>query len=267
MSLQGMSLQGMSLQGRSLLGMSLQGTTLVGLLKNDVLQTTDLTGSPTTLRIADVRTDWQDTSGEIKLYAVEARDAATGQWQNVCGADPWGERWAIPISGSWDATGKHVDDPNVFTFGCTSGVIAKCVRWGYKPWKTVDGASLAPYHQACTRMARADYCGDGTPHTQNGTMIDMYDIMGIQKSESGADFLFEAAWTPEGAYCISKERWSGMMLQTAASEPDQKCAAKFDRLTTATVSTNDICLVKLNQGKKGDIVLYNRSRFNVLPGQ
>jgi len=49
------------------------------------------------------------------------------------------------------------------------------MRSGYKPWKVVNGQSLWAYHQACTRMMRADYCGDGRPHTREGTPIYIDD--------------------------------------------------------------------------------------------
>ena len=59
--------------------------------------------------------------------------------------------------------------------------------------------SLADYHQACTRMLRADYCGDGTPHTVDGTLINIYDGIGIQRDTD--DWAFEAEWTTTGARC------------------------------------------------------------------
>jgi len=52
-------------------------------------------------------------------------------------------------------------------------VIAKCYRWGYRPWVTGYG-DLATMHWTCTRLARADYCGDGVPHTRNGTTINVW---------------------------------------------------------------------------------------------
>ena len=107
--------------------------------------------------------------------------------ENICPPDLFGHRKAIAVAGTWDATGARTGSTTAFTFGCTSGVIAKCVRWGYKPWKVINGKAMNDYHQACTRMARADYCGDGVSHTRNGTLIDMYDGLGIQSRASGSD--------------------------------------------------------------------------------
>jgi ADYC domain len=63
------------------------------------------------------------------------------------------------------------------------------------------GTPLWDLHQACTRMLRADYCGDGTPHTRDGTPVEIYDTVGIQLPEAGSKLSFEAAWRADGAVC------------------------------------------------------------------
>ena len=50
-------------------------------------------------------------------------------------------REALPLTGTWDERGAHLETAE-FTFGCTSGVLAKCVRWGYRPWLSVGQRSL-----------------------------------------------------------------------------------------------------------------------------
>jgi hypothetical protein len=262
-SLQGVSLQGMSLQGTSLQGTSLQGTSLQGTsLQGMQLVGTDSAGAQFTLHIAAVQTDAQDASGEITLYALEAWNVGTGTWENVCSPDPWGERWAIPVSGSWDATGAHIGDPSVVTFACTSGVIAKCVRWGYKPWKSVNGESLAPYHQACTRMARADYCGDGVPHTLDGTLIDVYDRLGVQTRTEGVnDMYFEATWSPNGAECLAKQRWENLVVTETVAD---RCNRKVEAVTNAPLSEGESCHMKLQPSDPSMVLLRNRSRVNTL---
>ena len=222
---------------------------------------TDPSGAPLNLRIAAVQADWQDPSGDITLYAIETRSGATGVWQNICSPDPWGERWAIAVAGRWDESGTHQPDPAGFTFACTSGVIAKCVRWGYKPWKTLNGTDLAPYHQACTRMARADYCGDGTAHTVNGTLIDLYDTLGIQaRTPDVTDMFFEGTWTPDGAYCLGKVRWQNL----AVTEPEGVCYKKLKWLSGTLLNDIDECEVKVQPSLKRSVLLYNRSRLNSL---
>ncbi len=106
------------------------------------------------------------------------------------------------IEGGWDSRGRRVVSPGTVTFACMSGVIAKCVSWGYAPWSA--GAAA---HQACTRLARADYCGNGESWTREGTTINVYDDRGIQTSTPSSSMSFEAGWGPEGAVCVNEPRF------------------------------------------------------------
>jgi hypothetical protein len=119
--------------------------------------------------------------------------------QPVCQPDLQG----VFVAGRWDAQAAHIDDADVVTYACMDGVIAKCVDWGYAPWLT--DASI---HASCTRMARADYCGNGTPWTLDGTQIGIFDRIGIRPTSTGGDMTFEAAWGPHGALCIAKSRYA-----------------------------------------------------------
>jgi hypothetical protein len=165
----------------------------------------DDAGVEHTIMIDEVAPDPGDP--EILLYGLAILDPATGAWEEYCDEDADGVAAAIPLAGTWDDTGAHTESASMFTFACTSGVLAKCARWGYKPWKTVNGVQLAGHHQACTRMARADYCGDGRSHTTDGTLIDIYDAVIVQHETPGTNMLYEASWTEDGAYCVSKGRW------------------------------------------------------------
>ncbi len=172
----------------------------------------DARGNPVPLLISDIENDPTDPQGEVLLYSLLYQDPKSQAIINPCAADPDGARKAIPVSGVWDGTGAHAGSQDFFTLACTSGVIAKCVRWGYKPWKTVMGQPLAEVHQTCTRMARADYCGDGVTHTHDGTPIDEYDVLGLQREVPSDGMLFEGHWNADGAYCLSKERWFNVDL-------------------------------------------------------
>ncbi len=100
-------------------------------------------------------------------------------------------------------------------------MLAKCVRWGYKPWKTLEAISLRDYHQACTRMARADYCGNGISHTKDGTIIDLYDRLGIQEKTKDNGMVFEAAWGTDGAVLIHRPRYSETLGQIQQNCPEK----------------------------------------------
>src|SRR5207244_16143 len=107
-------------------------------------------------------------------------------WANVCPATGW----ALPVASVFDSTGFRYDSSAAFTFSCLDGVIAKCYRWGYKPWKS---QSLKDAHWACTRLARADYCTEGRPHTVTGTLVNVWDSLSpqVQAYGTSAGMYFE----------------------------------------------------------------------------
>ncbi len=116
-------------------------------------------------------------NSDLYLYDLELLDT-DGSSHPFCYP---GER-AFAFAGTWDLTGKFTASSSQFTFACTNGTIAKCARWGYRPFgvATTVGAqhiskSMAPYHQSCVRAATADYCANGTSFTHNNTLIDVYD--------------------------------------------------------------------------------------------
>jgi hypothetical protein len=158
-------------------------------------------------KIVGLEKDVQDPSGEIFLYTYLVQHPVTKKWVNPCNVDKDGRKIGIALSGTWDAKATHHQSDTGFSLSCTSGAIAKCVRMGYKPWKTSkDGKSLWSFHQACTRLIRADYCGDGKAHTRNGTHVDVFDLLGIQLDEPREGMKFEAAWNADGATCVNKVR-------------------------------------------------------------
>ncbi|HWN68154.1 MAG TPA: ADYC domain-containing protein, partial [Haliangium sp.] len=146
---------------------------------------------------------------EVQYTSVD--EPAEEDWQNLCQPDHRGEARGLFLDGQWRADGSW--DPRGHTFACTSGVLAKCARnWGYKPWKQVTTSSgrriaLQPLHQACTRAARADYCGDGISHTRNGTLIDLFDRYGLNVREQVKGFNAEAGFTTAGAAWVTRPRW------------------------------------------------------------
>jgi hypothetical protein len=153
-------------------------------------------GEPLVLAIAGV-----DVSDEGGLVAY---DLALAGGESLCGSSEGGTL----LPGIWSESGARVDaierDGMRFdmTLSCAPGVLAKCARWGYAPWVAGDQA-----HQTCTRLARADYCGDGVPHTRDGTPIDVFDVEGlVAPSEDAGAMSFEAGWGPDGAVCVSHPR-------------------------------------------------------------
>ncbi|MBF0443286.1 MAG: hypothetical protein HQK54_15360 [Oligoflexales bacterium] len=181
----------------------------------------DETGTIHRLRIDGIDVDPKNSKGELALFAVSYQDPSDSNWKNFCLPDPDGVSRAIPLPGFWDKSGNFNEKEGTITFACTSGVIAKCVRWGYIPWKNVQGKSLKDLHQACTRMARADYCGNGKSHTRDGTMIDVFDPLGIQKRTDDDKFFFEAAWSTDGATYVAKARWFETLEEIVKECPEK----------------------------------------------
>ena len=166
----------------------------------------------------------------------------------LCGYDS--ENRAIPsimLRGAWSHDegvawgGDQISDsPYEITFACANGALGKCAadctsaascedqgvpvalgyrRWAAPRWWAVEEGGGLTYHwrdyamehQACTRMIRADYCGDGVSHTENGTEIDVYDKMRDNKKDPAApnaSWFYEATWNEDGAVQKTCERVS-----------------------------------------------------------
>ena len=237
--MQGMEMQGIRLGGATLSGDALQhvrvergevvaergpvtlrGTALIGAHfqaevrnRRDTPPATAVVEYRVTAIVPELSQYDPTHTGNTFLYTLEQWVAATASWQPACRADADGRSVAIPLSAMWDEHGDRIESSSLFTFGCTTGVIAKCYRWGYRPWVTGYG-DLTAMHWTCTRLARADYCGIGVPHTRNGTKINVWDNLpapGPIQDHGGIlppiGMLFEAGWNTGGAVCLSHARW------------------------------------------------------------
>ncbi len=194
-------------------------------------------------------------------YQIEIWNEDRAAWENPCVAtNRVPSPRALAVSGVWDRSGAHHEREGKFTFACENGAIAKCMTWGYKPWEERGERSLKELHQACTRMARADYCGNGRSHTREDNLIDMYDGLGVltrmKEATAGWDpkrASFEAAWTPEGAACLSRTR-DGRALETVLAE----CPERFE-VGTKNLGEGDSCTVRRKGDDVAGAVLRNHS--------
>jgi hypothetical protein len=256
-TMQGITMQGMRMQGFRAQGATLGGAPLEGLrvergelvaeqggatLRGTALAGAQLAGEVQSLgasppvtatiayRIADIEPEaaaYDPTqTGSTFLYTLEQWVDEAGAWVPACPADADGRRAAIPLAATWDERGDRIESSSLFTFGCTTGALAKCYRWGYRPWVTGYG-DLTAMHWTCTRLARADYCGDGRSHTHEGTLINIWDRLPapgpIQKHGLLPPFgmLFEAGWNTHGAVCLSHARWLTLWDLLAGLCPDR----------------------------------------------
>jgi hypothetical protein len=185
-------------RGRHISGTDFVQARLLGNLSN---------GGQVELRV-EAMTPGLDANQDVWTYRVSYREPADGRWYPICRDASGQPADAIAVAGRWDyrqglpgVGGAKYDDPHAFTFACEGAAIAKCIRFGYKPWASAGGVSLAAHHQACTRLIRADYCGDGTSHTVNGQWVNLYDAVGVQRDTEG--WGLEAEWDTEGARCFT----------------------------------------------------------------
>jgi len=228
--LNGRELNGRELNGRELNGRELNGSRLGGALGEVSLSELWLEGSELVARAGDgsvVRGAALvgarlGSEGTPVRYRIDAVASAGDVWSyQVSYFNIW--RWSplcddgassIPLEGRWDyrraveGGGSHVPTPGVLTFACEDAALGKCVNMGYAPWRTdAQGGSLAAHHQACTRMLRADYCGDGRSFTKDGFTINIYDGVGVQADTEG--WTLEAEWNEQGAVCLDGRRLNG----------------------------------------------------------
>ena len=231
----GFPLNGTRVEGVTLASVSMRGATLRGItldsvqpdgpalvarvgtraireraLLTTVLRGETVRGEPAWLRIYDI-TQAGDRSG-VQFYKLAHLSPAG--WRPLCE----GSNEAIALAGLWDyregiaGGGDHSASADRFTFACRGAALAQCVELGYHPWKAPARCergetcppSLAAHHQACVRLHRADYCGDGRSLTQPGIFVNVYDGLGVQTDTER--WTPEAEWNESGASCIRTPR-------------------------------------------------------------
>ena len=261
--LNGLHLNGIHLNGTYLDGLPIHGLVVDGSYVNASLDggrlvasgpqgEVDLTGATLAATLSDgapltLRIDAITASAmpDARRYAVSYALHGGSSFEPLCGLAEGEAVLAIPLAGWWDESagtptgGSHIDDPTRFTFACEGHALAKCVELGYAPWRRVTECrapgdcrvmQLSRHHQACTRMLRADYCGDGTSTTRDGTLVDVWDAVGLESDEAPS-WPFEAEWTQGGAACVMTTRWptlegEGALVTTFLSE---HCPERWQR--------------------------------------
>jgi len=261
-SLNGISLNGISLNGISLNGISLNGTSVSGAPIS--AGTTTTSGTPTTTTTttttttasgpplsgsAIVGSTWTGTAtngatvalridgavvgtppnGDLWFYAVSYQTNAG--WSPLCGLDSAGlPVLAVSVAGVWTATASDLaaysSSSTKFTLSCRAKTIAKCVELGYKTFK-----GYTTQLTTCVRLLRGDFCGTGQPYTVDGTLLNLYDNVGVQAdTEAWAP---EAEWTPSGARCVNSNNSARYLL---ALSKDPKCVRPIKTTSCGTSS-------------------------------
>ena len=218
----------------SVASIAVDGTKLkITLSDGRVLSSRDLIGASLLVdqggRLARVRLDSLEPDPDDKRrdlapadviwlhgFTVERPD---GSWGPLCDAGPDGRRQAVPLAGRLSSPDGRFGAgvAGNFELACTAGAMGKCIRFGYHPWQVRElaapahpgGAAQPSYldlYNACIRMVRADYGGDGASTTRNGMLIDLYDDRAIQTPDLDSRMAFEAGWTADGAVCVNHAR-------------------------------------------------------------
>jgi ADYC domain len=227
-SLNGTSLNGTSLNGTSLNGNTLGASSVSGhsssgqtILANSTTAPpwtgSSIVGSTWTgtampgnvtvnLRVVGTATQGTGSNSDLWFYQVEYQN--TAGWQPLCGLDAGGAPIkAGTVSGTWNQqTAAYTSSTTSFSLVCQTKSIEKCIEMGYKNYKGYSNQL-----QSCVRMLRADYCGTGTSYTVDGTLINLYDNVGVQADTQS--WTMEAAWNTNGATCI-KSGISGRWVNT-----------------------------------------------------
>ncbi len=231
--------------------LEVEGTEFVLMENGQTLRSQDLAGSTLDLgnglavRILSVQRDADD--GDIWWHHFQVQ--GENGWQDLCEPDREGFSRGFPMVGDFSDDGHYLATPGTMSLTCSSGAQGKCVRFGYAPFKrNGDGVSLAAHYGACLRMVRGDYCGDGVATTRDGTTIDIYDDLGIQRPETGEGFRFEAGWTPDGAVCVHHPRIAEHLDLSAIAVSCPRLAGALGTSCTET------------RARKLGAVLFNRSR-------
>jgi hypothetical protein len=218
----GVTLKDVVLEGTELKGGGRRGFDFGGALMHGV----SAAGVALRLRIdsisqaPDPRPDTAHNENEdLYHYTVSYQfDSDSSSWTPLCPADE--PRPAMPLGGRWDysfgrrGSGSRISsEPTLATWACEDSALFKCLRFGYKPWRSAPRSpgephsplvSLDELHQSCVRAVRADYCGTGESATIEGHKVDYFDSVGVQHDE--ADWPKEAEWTPLGARCVEGTR-------------------------------------------------------------
>ncbi|MFB1482409.1 ADYC domain-containing protein [Corallococcus sp. RDP092CA] len=207
-----------SASGKPLSNVRLEGSAFVGLDGNSPVTGAGFTGARFVGALGDgtslpLRVDGitQGSGADSDLWSYQVSyQGSDGTWRSVCQDANGAALSAIAVAGRWNylqgvaGGGEKIEDATAFTFACEGAAIAKCMHFGYKPWATTaSGQSLAGHHQACTRMVRADFCGDGASHTIDGQWVNLYDGVGVQTDTES--WSVEAEWNEAGARCFTSE--------------------------------------------------------------
>jgi len=143
---------------------------------------------------------------------------------------------AVAVPGYWSQGQWREKDGRgqpAFTFSCFTGVVAKCMHWGYVPWHKTGCEDRSDLHHACVQAARARYdVTSDRSYTCSETQVDMMDAKGVlSRTENPKLFTFESLWDKNGLVCMAHSRWQGCEVKLKNLKVPQ-CDSSKDPLST-----------------------------------
>ncbi|MCB9749446.1 MAG: hypothetical protein H6713_05490 [Myxococcales bacterium] len=130
---------------------------------------------------------------QFKFQRIRYRVKPGTTWDDACRDGYDNPTKGILVRYVFDEdTGEILDTPTDGTsWACRGTAMGKCIEWAWHPddsgtdrFTNDTNVSFYDIYRACTRMVRADYNGNGTHHTQNGTPIDIEGRFGLQNHET-----------------------------------------------------------------------------------
>ncbi|HEY8380360.1 MAG TPA: ADYC domain-containing protein [Nannocystis sp.] len=148
---------------------------------------------------------WAKGTAPTDAYAFAYTDLDGVTGLSVCGGDDPRAVNAVVLGGeTYDLETKQVN-PGAggwFTLACAGSAAAKLLLLDYGPQSS---QTTPAQRQATLKMITADYCGDGTAYTENGTPLLWENVSGSVELDAQPGAV-EAVWTAAGALCLDATR-------------------------------------------------------------
>lgn len=193
---------------------ALRGAALIG--ATIVVSSPGLLKLPVPIKVAGYaeQTAWADGAAKVPSYALVYPDVdALLGLRDVCNGELLGPLTgtAVVLGGeTYDLASKTVnpDQDRWLTIACAGSAAAKLRLMNYGPQSDFDGEghpATPAQRQATLKMLTADYCGDGTSYTANGTPLAWENAEGTVQTSTKHGAL-EGVWGPAGALCLEATR-------------------------------------------------------------
>ena len=203
-------------------GPTLRGASLVG--ATILVKEPGLLSVPLPITVLDYQEipSWAAGGEPVATYALLYPDLGSLLGvRNVCNGDLVDTlATAATVLGgeTYDLTSKTVQTrPRWLTIACAGSAAAKMRLMNYGPQSDFDGAghpASVDQRQATLKMITADYCGDGTSYTANGTPLEWENADGTVQPAAAVGAR-EAVWTASGALCLDHTRLAGVQVGCA----------------------------------------------------